>query len=82
MLKLSLFLGLIASVIPSLAAPTPSVPFYKSDGPVKYGSFIVKVRNGSVQTGVMGLLTSLPGANTVTDKWDADFYNAFAGLWI
>lgn len=78
--RLSLFFGLLASIIPSLAAPTPFAPLYKCDGPVAKGRYIVKVRIGIEVSLVLGVLGNLPGANTVSHQWDSDFYNAFAGL--
>lgn len=78
--RLSLFFGLLASIIPSLAAPTPTAPLHTYDGPVKQGSYIVKVRDGVDKTGLLGILGSLIGANTVSHQWNTDFYNAFAGL--
>lgn len=79
--KLSLFLGVLASVTTSLAAvPIPQVQMYKYDGPVNQGSYIVKVRDGVDKAGVMTLIGSLTGGSAkVTHNWNAGFYNAFAG---
>lgn len=66
---LSLFLGLLVSVVPSLAAPTPSVP--------DLTRCIVKVKDG---IDILGLLGSLTSPNAVTQQYNSDFYNAFAGL--
>lgn len=80
--SLALFLGLLASVTPSLAAvPIPHVEMYKYDGPVNKGSYIVKVRDGADKTGVLSLIGSLTGGNAkLTHNWSPDYYNAFAGL--
>jgi hypothetical protein len=80
--SLSLFLGLLASITPSLAAvPIPHVQMYKYDGLVNKGSYIVKVRDGADKTGVLDLIGSLTGEDTkVTHNWNPNFYNAFAGL--
>ena len=78
--RLSLFLSLLVSVVPSLAAPTPSAPLYTYDGPVKEGGYIVKLQDGADPTGVLGLLEDLADTNTVSQQWNSEFYNAFAGL--
>lgn len=78
--RLSLFFVLLASVIPSFAAPTPLAPFYTSGGPTKPGSFIVKLNKDADQNGVLALLQNLAGTNTVNQQWSPDFYNAFEGL--
>ena len=80
--SLSLFLGLLVSVTPSLAAvPIPHVQMYKHNGPVNQGSYIVKVRDGVDKTGVLNLIESLTGGDAkVTHDWSPDYYNAFAGL--
>ena len=81
MRRLSLALGLLASVAPSLAAvAASSVVVHKYDGDVNKGSYIVKVRDGAQKSGVMSRITSLLGGNTkVTHDWDSQFFNGFAG---
>ena len=79
--KLSLVLGLLASVTPSFAAATTSsVEVHKYDGEVNKGSYIVKVRDGVQKSGVLNRIGSSLGGNTkVTHDWDSNFFNGFAG---
>lgn len=79
--KLSLVLGLLASVTSSLAAAAASsVKVHKYDGEVNRGSYIVKLRDGAQKSGVMNRIGNFLGGNTkVTHNWDSEFFNGFAG---
>ena len=79
--KLSLFLGLLASVTPSLAAAAASsAEVHRYEGEVNKGSYIVKVRDGAQKSGVMNRIGSLLGGNAkVTHDWGSEFFNGFAG---
>ncbi|KAF9651864.1 serine protease [Thelephora ganbajun] len=79
--KLSLVLGLLASVTPSLAAvATPFVEVQKYDGEVNKGSYIVRVRDGVPKSGVISRIGNLLDGDTkVTHDWDPEFFNGFAG---
>jgi hypothetical protein len=77
--KLSLFFGLIVSVVPSLALPILLAPFYQYKGPVVPGRYIIKVRDNADQASVIGLINNLAGTNTVSRQYTSDFYNAFVG---
>lgn len=81
--RLSLFIGLLASVSFSFAAVTKrSVEVHKYDGPVNEGSYIVKVRDGADKAGVLSLVESLTSgdAGVLTHEWNSKFFNGFAGL--
>jgi len=79
--KLSLVLGLLASVTPSLAAvAASSAEVHKYEGEVNKGSYIVKVRDGAQKSSVMNRIGSFLDGNTkVTHDWDPGFFNGFAG---
>lgn len=79
--KLSLVLGLLASVTPSLAAAAASLAeVHNYDGELNKGSYIIKVRDGAQKSGVMDRIGSFLGGNTgVTHDWDPEFFNGFAG---
>lgn len=77
--RLSLLLGLLASVNFSFAAVTIlSAPLYKYNGPVAPDSYIVKLRNG---VDLLSFITDLLEGVTagITKQWDPDFFNGFAG---
>ena len=81
MRSLSLVLGLLASVTPSLAAvAASSAEVHKYDGDVNPGSYIVKVRDGAQKSAVMNRIMGFLGGSTkVTHDWDSQFFNGFAG---
>jgi len=81
MYKLSLAVGLLASVTASLAAAAASsAEVHRYDGEVNKGSYIIKVRDAAQKSGVMDRVASFLGGNTkVTHDWDPQFFNGFAG---
>lgn len=80
MQSLSLFLGLLASVTPSLAAAVPSpAPLYTYDGQMNQGNYIVKVLDGVDKTGIVSLVQGLTGSAQLAHDWNPKFLNAFAG---
>lgn len=81
MYKLSILLGLLASVTPSLAAAAASsADVHRYDGEVNEGSYIVKLRDGAQKSTVLSRIGSFLGGNTrITHEWDPNFFNGFAG---
>lgn len=81
MYKLSILLGLLASVAPSLAAAAASsADVHRYDGEVNKGSYIVKLRDGAQKSAVMSRIGSFLGGNTrITHDWTPNFFNGFAG---
>ena len=81
MYKLSILLGLLASVTPSLAAAAASsAEVHRYGGEVNKGSYIVKLRDGAQKTAVMSRIGSFLDGNTkITHDWNPSFFNGFAG---
>lgn len=81
MRSLSLFIGFLASIVPSLAAVAPrSAPLHKYDGTANEGCYIVGLLPGIDPAVVLTLLKVVPGANAqVTHQWNTGHFNAFSG---
>jgi hypothetical protein len=76
--RLSLFIGLLASVTLSFAGVIPrSIEVDKFDGEVNENSYIVKVKDGANKDGVMGVIAD---PAMITHTYDPEFMNAFTGL--
>ncbi|KAI0053575.1 peptidase 1 [Auriscalpium vulgare] len=70
------------SIVPALGAPADVVSGTQLSGDKGTGRYIVKLKDGAVQSESLAALsgvTSLNVSAAVTSDWDDDFFNGFAG---